>query len=373
MLATVQVNQYNRTTPTTYRVGTLYPSGRATVCMIPSPKRKQKISVLTNDEKENLRNLSAANGVLYAARSAAGASLLGLLVMARTALPEAHGEGGRLGLSNGLISRKRPRGSGGINGRQRDILQWAVGFIEWKYGRRCLSFLTLTLPTFNQNVLVSVREHWAELVKRVVEEIKRELKRNGISSQVLGATEIQMERSERDGTAVPHLHLVFKGKRHPAARWAFTHEWIRAVWKRLITNLIGEHSEDYAAAENLVPVKKSAARYLSKYLSKCASKVLGDAPSFMDWHPSDWIVLGIAFRKAYKKLTLRLTTSPDTLLETLLNLARSGEGWVRPIELETESGTRRIGWGGHSRRLATSYLLVNDTLRSIIGLQCKPI
>lgn len=354
-MSAIDVPIYNRTTPGKVRQATVYPTGRFSIAAVPSPKRKPRTSVLSNYEKANLRGLSVGDSVLYAGRPASGACLLGLLVMARSALSEVRERQSRLGSSNVPISNSRsPRGFRGINWGQRDRLSWSVGLLERRVGKKRLSFLTLTLPNLRPSDRDIVRSHWAEVVNRFIIYLKRSLKYRGIQTPVIGATEIQTKRSAAEGWAVPHLHLVFQGRRHHRSCWAVTSNVVRKHWKAALEQVTGLDMGDCEAVENIQQVRKSAAGYLSKYLSKCASKQERDQ-DWYDWHPSDWVVLGRKIRQGYNTLTLRSQSLVDSLLEKLLGQSSEYPAWLRPIEVQWQGSIARLGWVGKASWLATSY------------------
>jgi len=345
----------NRTTPPRVKVATVYPTGRFSIAAIPSRKRKSSRSVLTNNEKEALLHVRTDDSVLYAGRPVPGCPLLGLYVLSRTGIPAVPSGGVRLGSSNVLISNSRAkRGSGGINWGQRDRLSWAVQLMEWKHGKQKLSFLTLTLPPLPPEDRDRIREAWPEIVNRFIIYLKRSLSYRGIRTSVVGATEIQVKRSKEEGWAVPHLHLVFRGRRHRRSCWAVTPNVVRKHWLDCIKQITGIQFEKTTACENLQQVRVSASSYLSKYLSKCASKGKKQEPWY-DWHPADWVVLGRDVRKTYNKLTIKSQELVDSLLEKLLHQPSEYPSYLRPIEVKYLGNTLRLGWVGTAAWLATSF------------------
>lgn len=363
----------NRTIPGKKVQATIYPSGRFSIVQVCPPKRGSSSSVLSDAEKTNLCGLQAQDSVLYAGRPASGSSLLGLLVMARSALSEVRQQRSCFGSSNAPISNSRAaRGSRGINPGQRDRLSWAIGLLERRHGKELLSFLTLTLPPVSPADRDHLRACWPEIVNRFIIYLKRSLSYRGIQTPVVGATEIQVKRSREEGWAVPHLHLVFRGRRTRRSCWAVTSNVVRRHWRAAIEQVSGLDLGDYSAAENLQRVRRSAARYLSKYLSKCASKGSANEPWY-DWHPADWVILGRAIRLAYNALTVRSQVLAQPLLETLRGLASENRAYLRPLEVRWRGCTLRLGWVGTCQILATSFEDVVSEFPNIMGEQCSPI
>jgi len=134
-------------------------------------------------------------------------------------------------------------------------------------GKDLLSFLTLTLPNLSSDGLAKCCESWDAMVKQFMDWLRLTLRRKHIEFQYVYCTEIQTKRLELRHEYAPHLHIVFKGrngKKHP---WCVTPKQARKAWKRCIADVVNESFRD-DALENLQRVKHSAARYLSKYLSK---------------------------------------------------------------------------------------------------------
>jgi hypothetical protein len=298
--------------------------------------------VLTRDEKEDLRDLSAGDGVLYAGRSAARASLLGLYVLARTALPKTDDRGESIGLSVSTISRKRkPRGSNGMSAKAADVLKWAVASLEDSCPPRSMGFLTLTLPSDDMEFIRACQDNWQSIVKNLVEGLKRELKRNGsIIPTVLGCIESHPSRSSRLSTFVPHLHLVFRCRERAGTPYYITPGSIRRIWKRVVERATGISGYDFSASENLVLIRRSLRRYLAKYLSKGTGGDVGGG-STPTWFPSSYTIVPRLIRAAYRSMTIRSARLVEPLEDAIARL-RPGTGYVRFFELDI--GGRKVVW-----------------------------
>jgi hypothetical protein len=134
-------------------------------------------------------------------------------------------------------------------------------------GKDCLSFLTLTLPDLSTNGLNLCCQNWDAMVKKFFDWLRERLKRYNMPLEHVYCTEIQNKRLEQRHEYAPHLHVVFKGRHGKKTPWLITPKQIRKAWKRCISGIVNEHFND-SALENLQRIKYSAARYLSKYLSK---------------------------------------------------------------------------------------------------------
>lgn len=183
-----------------------------------------------------------------------------------------------LGLSDATICHKPPsknrkkfakRGSKGITKNGRRQVSNACYLLEDKYGKNCLSFLTATLPAFaNLADLQLICANWSGLVRKFVQELKRILERRGFPTTMVWVTEIQEDRYRDSGTVAPHLHLTMVGKKHRYSnQWAIGKGEVRALWERLLGNLLGQPVTCQAATRVERP-RKSLKAEMGKYMSK---------------------------------------------------------------------------------------------------------
>jgi hypothetical protein len=183
-----------------------------------------------------------------------------------------------MGLSDAINCRKggrkrgqkcAKRGSKGITTKGRRQVSNACYLLEEEYGQGCLSFLTATLPAFaNLADLQIICANWSDLIRRFVEELKRILKRRGFPTTMVWVTEIQEDRYRDSGVVAPHLHLTMVGKKHRYAKqWAISKGEVRALWERLLGNLLDRPITCQAATRVERP-RKSLKAEMGKYMSK---------------------------------------------------------------------------------------------------------
>jgi hypothetical protein len=144
----------------------------------------------------------------------------------------------------------------------------AVYLLEEQYGKDSLSFLTLTIPGLEQEHLNSVCLRWDYMVDQLLKAMRKRLLKKRLQFEYVYCTEIQSKRLQQRSEYVPHLHLVFRGRHGRKAAWVITPKWIRKAWANIISNVVNSRDFDTRALENLQRIRYSAARYLSKYLSK---------------------------------------------------------------------------------------------------------
>ena len=171
---------------------------------------------------------------------------------------------------------KKIYGQNGITSFGRLRVKDAATIMQQEYGRRSLAFATVTLPSMPDEKLQVICEQWGNFANRLVEEVKRELVRNGAPPDIVHCTEIQESRYKKYGTVAPHLHLLWyayakdsapaPGK--PADKFAISADWLRKLTQRIIYRVTGETEVSTSAAVDIQRVKKNAAAYLGKYMSK---------------------------------------------------------------------------------------------------------
>lgn len=319
--------------------GKLRPSGRFSFAQI-FPKR----SNMLNREKgkfqvsQGLRTVQELDDAY--ARIVGGASS----ALSEMSTNQAEGVGG-IGLSIAVNSDIRPaRGSKGISSSARDVLCWSANQLERVYRRENMSFATLTLPALTEVDLLTVQGEWSKIVNDIVREIKRELRRRDLSSSVVGCTELQLERGETDGLIWPHLHLVFRGRRHSHSAWLLSSRRLRALWRGVIGRVVSVKAYDWKSSENLQQVRKSCGGYLAKYISKAKSKGAGEVRG--TWHPSDWIIVSRSLRRLYQRLSISGYDIASVLAELCRNWVPT-MGYKQPVVISTPAyGDRTIGqWG----------------------------
>lgn len=195
--------------------------------------------------------------------------------------------------------RRSPRGMSGLSGYAKRLTYNATSYLEKRYGKDQLSFLTLTFPGITDVELAAIQENWAEAVRRFTNDLRKKLRARSLPDDLVGAVEIQTARANRTGQLVPHIHLVFVGRKRGKG-WALCPGQLKKQWKRLWKTLTGINLSMDGAVD-LRRVIKSASRYLSKYLSKGRTKAAtnqetGEISSFV----SCWYICSTALRRLYK-------------------------------------------------------------------------
>lgn len=200
-------------------------------------------------------------------------------------------------------SHRCRKGSKGLSSHGRRLLRFAAATVEKRAGSpTALSFLTLTLPPMSNESWRAVLEGWGHIVRTFTQWLSRKLRSAGLPGHLVGCVELQTKRAEATGEPALHIHTVFQGRTRRSS-WAVTPKQCRGAWKRAIEGQISERLE-FANSENLTQVRKSAAKYLSKYMSKGTGEWLSSvAPEFAELHPCSWSFTPDALKRLYHSET----------------------------------------------------------------------
>jgi len=142
-----------------------------------------------------------------------------------------------------------------------------VAVLEERYTKHNLAFATYTLPELTAPQMTRVRENIHEVARQLKQYIERDLIRAGLVPEVVYVIEIQEERYNTSGVVAPHLHVVFQSRKNRYSEYAIKKQRNTEIWNRVLSNVVGEDIQaPYGAS--IEKVKKSAERYMAKYMSK---------------------------------------------------------------------------------------------------------
>jgi len=168
----------------------------------------------------------------------------------------------------------------GIRSKARRNIRNYCYLLEERYGKKNLGFLTLTMPSEltreEENLVLA---NWSKIRTTFTRRFVERLKRKGGTGEYVCVTELQERRGAKFDYIYPHLHLLFAGRKNFKAGWLVTPKVCRKIWIQAIRKVCGiVRPIAGLSTENLQGIKRSAAGYLSKYLSKGSSNV-GDKPT----------------------------------------------------------------------------------------------
>ena len=256
-----------------------------------------------------------------------------------------------IGLSTVFNShRRKKRGLMGISTYGRRLVRNACCYLERSIARECLTFATFTLPDVSRLESLAIGRQWAEIVRVFLQRILRGLLSADLPAEIVGVTEIQQARAERDGILALHLHLVFVGRK-PRRGWVYPPSWYRDEWMAVISRYL-QHSPatyNWTACENVQRVRYSAESYLGKYMSK-GLKSVGWAKSEFgaEYLPSAWYSCSSSLRTKVTTRTRSLTSvGAEALVELCCDSASEAFIYRRPVQIVSDSGRLiTLGWMG---------------------------
>lgn len=198
------------------------------------------------------------------------------------------------------------KGRNGITRHGARMVRNAAYLMQEKYGKARLAFATTTLPSVPFSQLAIIHGRWAEVVKDYRHSLKKALEAANLPGELITVTEIQSKRFERTGVPALHLHTVFVGLGNTG--WAIPTDFHDYIWEKAVTkvcpDLIG--LADFRCSCNIQSVKKSAASYLGKYMSKGSKEALEVASAgFEEWLPKHWWNCTRSLRQWVEMETLR--------------------------------------------------------------------
>ena len=166
-------------------------------------------------------------------------------------------------------------GKHGITGLGKRVCRNTPILLQRKYGRKCLGFGTTTLPRVSFETAKAILRGWADIVRRFFQKLKRICEAAGGEFIYVACTEIQEKRFGDTGIAAPHLHFVYVAKRHISRGYYFSTKQAYTAWNDSVNEVLQASGHPaimgvngHIGSAKLEPIKKSAAAYLGKYLSK---------------------------------------------------------------------------------------------------------
>lgn len=262
-----------------------------------------------------------------------------------------------LTLSNALNSHTEceppaQRGLKGITSLGQQMLRSGCYVMERDYGNSDLCFATLTVPNLPRGARFLLAQNWSELIRQFLQWVSRKLAAAGRPTKVCGCSEIQSSRLERSGEGYLHLHALWPAHSNGASRrWVVEWEELRDWWEKALVRFSCCELPYHPRVET-APVRKSAERYMGKYLSKgsgeCLEKFVADLGE-CSVPPAWWFMTG-DLRTQVKSETAA-GPNTGTLLDSVIQHAlEDGDlavfEWIRPVMVTLTDRPVHIGWCG---------------------------
>jgi len=254
-------------------------------------------------------------------------------------------------------SQKRGKyGGKGITPYGRKVVKCISTILQNELSNNRLALVTLTLPSFSEEILRHLSKSWGQVVRQFFQLYKRLCERKGVPYDYVGVTEIQEKRYAKTGIPVLHLHFVCQC-RFNRRNCAFFHtpSEFRGLWERAISNILAKarlhpcNEISYLASTHVTVVKKSAAGYLGKYISKGSAATesiieSGDA----DLLPSQWWYASHGCKQKFKDSLIKLDSkTAQAFFYGLEEYLHEGAfTWARYVEVEIDGEYRKMGCHG---------------------------
>jgi hypothetical protein len=174
---------------------------------------------------------------------------------------------------------RAPRGIRGLTSYAKRLLVGAVNFLEQKYTKRNLIFHTATLPSDNLTIKLEALRKSKQILKYWRKVLSRLLAKLGLSAEDIV---IVLEIQKRGAI---HLHSIFPNF-YRNGKFVISLAQLDRAWKQALTAVLPVlKTADFSKSCRTERVKKSAGRYLAKYLSKGVSPLkFGEVNFSITWY-----------------------------------------------------------------------------------------
>lgn len=260
-------------------------------------------------------------------------------------------------ISSLKLSQKGIRhGTNGITSYGKRTVKGAAALLEKKYGKSRLGFGTLTIPGYSANQIKILTSKWSNVVRVFFQKLKREIEKvNGVY-RVVAVTEIQPDRFYEEGIIAPHIHFVYVCREIRKKGFYVSSDLFRYLWKGTLRNILGRFNDEtgrevtFGASLDTQVVKKSAAAYLGKYMTK-GGKVIEDIweENRQEELPHSWWSIDDCLRKIYKSSIKKIHPEALELLfyKTEQALQRGIIRWYQEIYVQMGDESRLVGVVGY--------------------------
>lgn len=204
-------------------------------------------------------------------------------------------------------------GKHGITRFGKKVVKNGTLLLQQRFGKKRLGFVTCTLPDLGAEQLAYISAQWGEVSRRFYQKLKRKLKKQGKPFHYVGCTEIQEKRFRNTGLAIPHLHFVYLCRDRNRGGFNISAARIRINWRESICEVLRRGGyepvlteKEYFASVDCQVVKKNAASYLGKYMSKGVGMVQKMLEKGIVYFPKQWWTASQTCKKMFKESLIRM-------------------------------------------------------------------
>ncbi len=273
-----------------------------------------------------------------------------------------------MGLSNVTNFDKKPRrqsrsGLRGITSLGGHRVRNACYLLTREAGKHRLSFSTVTVPNLSEKHMVKLHLRWHEVIDRYRLLLSRQLISAGLTGEIVGVSEVQEKRYDRAGFPVLHAHFIFVGCMSRGG-WIITPDRHDYIWRKSLESVLSIRLSSVSAACKLQPVRKDAAGYLGKYMSKGTSAVASAVADGFEWAlPKQWWNCSRSLSKRMSKQIRNFTEGVPWLIAQAV--ARNADIWAfyKVVTIEMPDG-ELVDVGSYGKLSPEA----NGTVRRFLGL-----
>lgn len=231
-------------------------------------------------------------------------------------------------------------GQNGITSSGARTVRNAAFILQKEVGRRRLTFSTVTLPSLCTEDMLLLHESWGKAIELYRLGMSRLLRKKRLAGELVGVSEIQEKRYKGTGLPVLHAHFVFVGCDRPG-RWAVSPKAHDRIWRKAIWAVLGRQVPVGKSCCNLQCVRKDAASYLGKYMSKGGSvieRVKEDGYEW--WLPRQWFSCSRSLSQRLRKAVCIVSDGVELLLDLARGCGSLVWEWSREVIIELDDGGR---------------------------------
>lgn len=242
-----------------------------------------------------------------------------------------------------------PRGRQGITSYGRKMVKSAATLIQKMPGKR-VTFATITMPPLPQQLRAELAREWPEFVRQLIQWLSRRLKLAALPALICSVSEVQPRRLQALNEGYLHLHLCWPNHYAKSGNWAVCVGLLK-TWCSEFLQKRGLWTSDSWVNVDTKQVKKTAAGYLAKYMSKGVAEIEAFAADCgWDAVPKQWWNLSKPARDLVKKYTC-VGDATGALLEAVVNHALDEQELkifhvLQPAILAYDGKERIVGWFG---------------------------
>lgn len=268
-------------------------------------------------------------------------------------------------------SSQKKRGSYGKHGITRfgrKVCKNACILLQQRYGIKRLGFGTCTLPKMDKSVCETIIANWGDISRRFYQRLRRICKGRGFEFIYVGCTEIQEKRFKNSGVPVPHLHFVYVSKISASSGYLVSTQEAYSAWNDSVNEVLVLRGKepimgtgDHIGSVKLEFIRKSAAAYLGKYISKGVKVVEEMKERGYEEFPKQWWSASQITKDMFKASVVRLPQ--DMCSEFFYNF----DAWMQ-TELVSWGQRIYISIDGHEYCVGVVGTLSDEIYKQIVSI-----